>query len=58
MEAKTLHKFAEGESGNSEDTSTHLGPPIVEKNTTSKQQYRTKFVLVLKGHKIYQCQIV
>ena len=37
IEAKTLHKIAEGESGNFEDTSTHLGPPVVEKSTTSKQ---------------------
>ena len=37
MEAKTLHKIAEGESGNFEDTSTYLGSPVVEKSTTSKQ---------------------
>ena len=37
MKAKTLHKIDEEESGNFEDTSTHLGPPVVEKITTSKQ---------------------
>ena len=37
MKARTLHKIAEGESGNIEDASTHLEPSVVEKRTTSEQ---------------------
>ena len=37
MKARTLHKIAEGESGNIEDASTRLEPSVVEKSTTSEQ---------------------